>query len=284
MRTLQEKYNAILEGNFSKEQFRRDAVMQLPNVVSKFNSFEDMTTILKNRGMIAEAKKEEVTAYKKPEVDPIDLIAPDLLDDGIRAELEAAGIEGTPSEEEYAKAKEKAAKNLAKDPLCYKNAQTMPEMGEKMEKAKLHEGDSQNAFTRDQDNVRDDLAQPEVAAAVGEEPASVGKAFRDMVMQEPEKYKSMSKEELIAAFQEFSDNYHIDREAEMEFDALSGQPDPEIQEVKDIELYAEELEKLRKDGKFTLPDGRILHYAGTVKKENQLKEAVKALIKKTLES
>ncbi len=66
MRTLQEKYNAVLEGNFSKEQFRRDAVMQLPNVVSKFNSFEDMTTILKNRGMIAEAKKEEVTAYKKP--------------------------------------------------------------------------------------------------------------------------------------------------------------------------------------------------------------------------
>ena len=106
--------------------------MQLPNVVSKFNSFEDMTAILKNRGMIAEAKKEEVTAYKKPEVDPIDLIAPDLLDDGIRAELEAKGIEGTPSEEEYTKAKEKAAKNLAKDPLHYKNAQTMPEMGEKM--------------------------------------------------------------------------------------------------------------------------------------------------------
>lgn len=235
MRTLQEKYNAVLEGNFSKEQFRRDAVMQLPNVVSKFNSFEDMTTILKNRGMIAEAKKEEVTAYKKPEVDPIDLIAPDLLDDGIKAELEAKGTEGTPSEEEYAKAKEKAAKNLAKDPLHYKNAQTMPEMGEKMEKAKLHEGDSQNAFTRDQDNVRDDLAQPEVAAAVGEEPASVGKAFRAKVMQEPEKYKDMSKEELIAAFQEFSDNYHIDREAEMEFDALSGQPDPEIAERLDYD-------------------------------------------------
>lgn len=281
--------------------------MQLPNVVSKFNSFEDMTTILKNRGMIAEAKKEEVTAYKKPEVDPIDLISPDLLDDGIRAELEAKGIEGTPSEEEYAKAKEKAAKNLAKDPLHYKNAQTMPEMGEKIEKAKLQEGDTQNAFLRDRERLRDELSDKEVAAAVADEPINVGKAFRDMVMQEPEKYKSMSKEELIAAFQEFSDNYHIDREAEMEFDALSGQPDPEIQEVKDIELSAEELEKLRKDGKFTLPDGRILHYAGKLKKESEdseeevegpdvedlyqldpeyiatLKEAVKALIKKTLQ-
>jgi hypothetical protein len=248
MRTLQEKYNAVLEGNFSKEQFRRDAVMQLPNVVSKFNSFEDMTTILKNRGMIAEAKKEEVTAYKKPEVDPIDLIAPDLLDDGIRAELEAKGIEGTPSEEEYTKAKEKAAKNLAKNPLHYKNAQTMPEMGEKMEKAKLHEGDTQNAFTRDQDNVRDDLAQPEVAAAVGEEPANVGKAFRAKVMQEPEKYKDMSKDELIAAFEDFKENYYIDQEAQERMDVIAGQPD-------------------------------IPH---SLEEQKQLKEAVKSLIKRVL--
>ena len=36
MRTLQEKYNAITEGNFSKEQFKRDAQMQLPNLVSQF--------------------------------------------------------------------------------------------------------------------------------------------------------------------------------------------------------------------------------------------------------
>jgi hypothetical protein len=205
MRTLQEKYNAVLEGTFSKEQFRRDAVMQLPNLVSKFNSFEDMATILKNRGMLAEAKKEEVTAYKKPEVETADLIAPDLLDDGIKAELEAAGIEGTPSEEEYEKAKEKAAKNLAKDPLCYKNAQTMPEMGEKMEKAKLKE--EKNTFLRDQEKLRDELSEPEVAAAVADEPALVGKAFTNMVMQEPEKYKSMSKEELVAAFEEFKANY-----------------------------------------------------------------------------
>lgn len=248
MRTLQEKYNAVLEGNFSKEQFRRDAVMQLPNVVSKFNSFEDMTTILKNRGMIAEAKKEEVTAYKKPEVDPIDLIAPDLLDDGIKAELEAAKVEGTPSEEEYAKAKEKAAKNLAKDPLHYKNAQTMPEMGEKMEKAKLHEGDTQNAFLRDRERLRDELSDKEVAAAVADEPVSVGKAFRDMVMQEPEKYVKMSKDELIAAFEDFKENYYIDQEAQERMDVIAGQPD-------------------------------IPH---TFEEQKQLKEAVKALIKKVL--
>ena len=314
MRTLQEKYNAVLEGTFSKEQFRRDAVMQLPNMVSKFNSFEDMTAILKNRGMIAEAKKEEVTAYKKPEVETADLIAPYLLDDGIKAELEAAKIEGTPSEEEYEKAKEKAANNLAKDPLHYKNAQTMPEMGKK----KALKEESQNTFLRAQDRLRDELSDKEMAATVADEPASVGKAFRNMVMQEPEKYSSMSKEELVAAFEEFKANYYIDQEAEQEFDKYAGAPmDAEIQEAEGIELTADEMEKLRKEKKITLPDGRVLHYVGKVSEyetpkyseeelaqmakdqeehdeetlrrergleERQLKEAVKALIKKTLEA
>ena len=249
MRTLQEKYNAVLEGTFSKEQFRRDAVMQLPNLVSKFNSFEDMATILKNRGMLAEAKKEEVTAYKKPEVDPVDLIAPDLLDDGIKAELEAAGIEGTPSEEEYEKAKEKAAKNLAKDPLCYKNAQTMPEVGEKMEKAKLHE---ETALDRAEDHasakVQDKLG--DIADTVTEKPASVAAAFRKMVLANPTHYAKMSAHELEQEFEKFK----------LE----------EANKVEDgIELTADEMETLRREKKITLPDGRVLHYVGKPANEEE---------------
>ncbi len=306
MRTLQEKYNAVLEGTFSKEQFRRDAVMQLPNLVSKFNSFEDMTTILKNRGMLAEAKKEEVTAYKKPEVDPVDLIAPDLLDDGIKAELEAAGIEGTPSEEEYEKAKEKAAKNLAKDPLCYKNAQTMPEMGKK----KALKEDSQNSFLRAQDKLRDELSDKEMVATVADEPASLAAAFRKKVMSMADEFTGTPEEvqaKLLAAWEEFKTNYYADKEAEQEFDKYAGAPDAEIKEAEGIELTAAEMEKLRKEKKITLPDGRVLHYVGKPAEEGvtypedkhtltpdelghdvdeakALKEAVKALIKKTLEA
>jgi len=54
MRTLQEKYKAILEGTFSKEQFLRDARLQLPDLVTRFNGYEDAVQILKNRGMIQE--------------------------------------------------------------------------------------------------------------------------------------------------------------------------------------------------------------------------------------
>ena len=311
MKTLQEKYNAILEGNFSKTQFVRDARLAHSNLITQFNSFADTVAILKNKGMVVEAKKAEVTAYKKPEVDPIDMIAPDLLDHGIEAELHAAGITGTPSEEEYAKAKEKAAKELIKDPLCYKNAQTMTEPGEKMEKAKLHEGDAKNTFLDNQQKVRGLLRNKEVAAAITAGSVEDSKPFVVKLMQEPENYVDKSPEDIIAAFEDFKSNYHIDREAEMEFDALSGQPDPEIQEAKDLEISPEQMEKLHKDGKITLPDGSVLHYTGTVTKEEdehqgsedgptqasidivmqqagmketQLKEAVKSLIKKTLES
>lgn len=61
MRTLQEKYNAIQEGKFTKEQFLRDARMQQPNLVTKFNGYDDAVKILKNRGMISEAKLTEDT-------------------------------------------------------------------------------------------------------------------------------------------------------------------------------------------------------------------------------
>ena len=311
MKTLQEKYNAILEGNFSKTQFVRDARLAHSNLITQFNSFADTVAILKNKGMVVEAKKAEVTAYKKPEVDPIDMVAPDLLDHGIEAELHAAGITGTPSEEEYAKAKEKAAKELIKDPLCYKNTQTMTEPGEKMEKAKLHEGDAKNTFLDNQQKVRGLLRNKEVAAAITAGSVEDSKPFVVKLMQEPENYVDKSPEDIIAAFEDFKSNYHIDREAEMEFDALSGQPDPEIQEAKDLEISPEQMEKLHKDGKITLPDGSVLHYTGTVTKEEdehqasedrptqasidmtmqqagmketQLKEAVKSLIKKTLES
>ena len=60
MRTLQEKYNAIQEGKFSKEHFLAEARMQQPQLITRFNGYDDAVQILKNRGMIQEAKKEEV--------------------------------------------------------------------------------------------------------------------------------------------------------------------------------------------------------------------------------
>ena len=119
MRTLQEKYNAILEENFSKKQFVRDARMELPNLITQFNGFEDTVSILKNKGMLKEAKQ-EVPEYDKP--------APgyslEALERGVDYELQGMGVDtavDTPTEDQYSKAKEKAEKNLEKDPNHYLN-------------------------------------------------------------------------------------------------------------------------------------------------------------------
>jgi len=60
MRTLQEKYNAIQEGKFSKEHFLAEARMQQPQLITRFNGYDDAVQILKNKGMIVEAIKENI--------------------------------------------------------------------------------------------------------------------------------------------------------------------------------------------------------------------------------
>jgi hypothetical protein len=66
MRTLQEKYNGIQEGKFSKENFLADARKELPNLVTRFNGYDDAVQILKNRGMIQEARVDETTIKMVP--------------------------------------------------------------------------------------------------------------------------------------------------------------------------------------------------------------------------
>ncbi len=113
MRTIQEKYNAILEGKFSKSQFVKDAKRELSQFLSPYNGYEDTVSILKSKGVIYEAKKSEVPEYDKP--------APgysiETLERAVDYELEGMGLmsQETVSEEDYAKAKKKAEKNLEKD-------------------------------------------------------------------------------------------------------------------------------------------------------------------------
>lgn len=138
MKTLQEKYNAIKEGNFSKAQFVRDARLAHPNLITQFNGFEDTASILKNRGMIAEAKAQEP---KYSTAKPEDTIAPDVLDTAIKFELDKKYGTLDVTDEQYAKCREMAIKNLAKDVLYYVNQDSvqLETPGEKMEKVKLNE-------------------------------------------------------------------------------------------------------------------------------------------------
>ena len=132
MRTLQEKYNGIQEGKFSKENFLADARKELPNLVTRFNGYDDAVQILKNRGMIQEARVEEarltnksLTDYRYKPTNDMDKYPYEQILRGLRVELEGLNILGTPTPEEYTKALAKVSKNLEKDSIFYTNHQSL---------------------------------------------------------------------------------------------------------------------------------------------------------------
>ncbi len=116
MKTLTEKYRGVLNESFSKAQFVRDARMAQPSLINQFTSYNDAVSILKSKGMISEEDK-------LPEYAEFENISDEAIRRGIDAELEGMGLmsHDSVSEEDQAKAKDKALKNLKKDPLHYLN-------------------------------------------------------------------------------------------------------------------------------------------------------------------
>jgi len=138
MKTLQEKYNAIQNNNFSKAQFKRDAIMECGHLVTHYNGYDDIVNILINRGVITEAKKDEP---KYSTASAADHIAPDVLDTGIKFECDKKHGTLDVSKEEYDKCRETAIKNLSKDVLYYvkQDSEQLETPGDQMEKVKLSE-------------------------------------------------------------------------------------------------------------------------------------------------
>lgn len=210
MRTLQEKYIAAVEGNFSKAQFVRDAYQQLPNLVSKVNSFEDASNILKNRGVIAEAKAQ---APKYSTAKPEDGIAPDVLDTAIKFELDKkyGTLDVTP--EQYAKCKEMAIKNLSKDVTYYikQDSIQLDTPGEKMEKVKLNEsalGFSDIAkFGREAESKIDHAVRADSNYTFGNDPY----ADDQLRYQYAKKFGYINEEEISKedAWKEYQEKRHV---------------------------------------------------------------------------
>lgn len=119
MKTVTEKYHAVLEEKMTKQEFLRQMRQQYPTLVTQFNGFDDTVKIFKNKGMLFE--KTEVEVYDERQELNTSL---DALERGIRYELEAAGVDiykKLATKEEYEAAKEKAEKNLKKDSNYYLN-------------------------------------------------------------------------------------------------------------------------------------------------------------------
>jgi hypothetical protein len=113
-------YRKHKTGDISREKFlyevRRDE--QLP-WITNLTSYDDAVKILKNKGVVTEAKVEEPAkpkAKKSSKTLTIDYVNPYQFRHGLVYELEQLG---DISDESLAKAKEKVLKNLTKDPTFY---------------------------------------------------------------------------------------------------------------------------------------------------------------------
>jgi len=113
-------YRKHKAGDISREKFlyevRRDE--QLP-WITNLTSYDDAVKILKNKGVVTEAKSEEPAkpkAKKASKTLTLDYVNPYQFRHGLVYELEQLGDH---SDESLAKAKEKVLKNLTKDPTYY---------------------------------------------------------------------------------------------------------------------------------------------------------------------
>ena len=114
MKTIQEKYNAVQEGRFSKSQFLKDAKRELAHFLSPFNGFNDSVSILKNKGVLLEASDKVEAPHN---------ISPEGIKRGKDAELVAMGFDPTTCDDKETcdQAEAKALANLKKNPLHYLN-------------------------------------------------------------------------------------------------------------------------------------------------------------------
>lgn len=101
MKSIFDQYKALNEGTLGQAQFLRNVKMALPKFISNTTTFKDAVTILKNKGIITEAKADDNAHYCNPQE----------YDLGMRYELD----KGTDEE----KASKIVYKNLADNAAYY---------------------------------------------------------------------------------------------------------------------------------------------------------------------
>ena len=122
LKTATERYKAVTEGKMAKSEFVRQMRQEFPSFITQFNGYNDTVSILKNKGLIFEAKKEKKKLTKKESADKAALtFSLDALDRGIRYELQAAGLmpHDALNADDYFKAEKSAKNNLEKNPTHY---------------------------------------------------------------------------------------------------------------------------------------------------------------------
>ena len=294
--TATEKYNAVLEGSMAKREFVRQMRQQYPMYVSQYNGFDDTVQILKNRNMIFEASKPAFSGVKVYDDRPALTYSLDALERGIRIELMAAGKE-LPNDyitpEEYAKAEKKAKDNLEKDCNHYLNLlsgeSNKVDKHDREKEVKRGEGDVDTYNGMKKATLKEEVEEevdPNPPMSEDAKKAMLGK----VVGQLKAKYKDLITTNIIKDFldmhyQDLLGGADIEDEFEeylsVNFEGPSDFPDMEEKKGTDHDGDGD----IDSDDYLAARDKAIKKAMGKEvdeSKTEQLKEAIKTIIKKSL--
>ena len=337
-----ENYKAVLEGKLAKGEFVRQMRLQFPNIVTKFNGYDDAVQILKNKQMIFDAPINEAFENVKVYDDrPALTYSLDALERGVQYELQAAGVlthdKFNIKADELTAATKKAKDNLEKDSNHYLNLlsgeSSKVDKHDREEETKRGEGkvdvfnglkkaDLKEARVMLKEGKLDDLAAKlgvdvsKLKAAAdkirdmertsaekdAKKLAEVEKALSDEVVEEAPEMSLEEKKLAIGAvidiirskYPDLSQSIALDFIKTHYNDLINGvDPIAEFEEYVSVNTdYVQEVEVEEKKGKDHDGDGDIDkddYMAAKDKaikkamgKDEQLKEAIKTIIKKTL--
>ena len=337
-----ENYKAVLEGKLAKGEFVRQMRLQFPNIVTKFNGYDDTVQILKNKQMIFDAPINEAFENVKVYDDrPALTYSLDALERGVQYELQAAGVlthdKFNIKADELTAATKKAKDNLEKDSNHYLNLlsgeSSKVDKHDREEETKRGEGkvdvfnglkkaDLKEARVMLKEGKLDDLAaklgvdvnklkdaadkirdmERTSAEKDAKKLAEVEKALADEVVEEAPEMSLEEKKLAIGAvidiirskYPDLSQSIALDFIKTHYNDLINGvDPIAEFEEYVSVNTdYVQEVEVEEKKGKDHDGDGDIDkddYMAAKDKaikkamgKDEQLKEAIKTIIKKTL--
>ena len=280
--TATEKYRAVNEGTMAKKEFVRQMRQAYPNLISQFDGFDSSVQILKNRGMLFEEKKPAFSEAKVYDDRPALTYSLDALDRGIRVEL---GNNTKPSLEEFKQAENKAKSNLEKDANHYLNL--MAGESNKVDKHDKEKEVKRGALDKDTFNDMKKATLKEEVEVVNPNPpmsedakkALLGKVVGALRTNYPDITAGIVKDFIKTHYQDLLDGADIEDEFK-EYISVNYEGPSDMGEKKGTDHDGDG--DIDSDDYMAAKDKAIKKAMGKDPKEEQLKEAIKSIIKKTL--
>lgn len=279
--TVTEKYNAVIEGNMAKKEFVRQMRQQFPMFVSNFDGFDSTVQIMQTRNMIFNEAAKPSTKPAIYDEKPALTYSLDALDRGIRAELgdvDTARVNAA----DYLAAEKKAKANLEKNPTHYLDLMAgesnKVDKHDREKEVKRGAGDIDTYHGMKKATLKEgeEVVDPNPPMSEDAKKAMLGKVVGALRTNYPDITAGILKDFIKTHYQDLLDGADIEDEFR-EYISVNYEGPSDMGEKKGTDHDGDG--DIDSDDYMAAKDKAIKKAMG---KEEQLKEAIKSIIKKTL--